>query len=70
VFSHLTRSDQGGAYSVVKFVGLRIVEVRLSGPSPQLVVQPAVVVTSGVIPAAADETGRGDFIYSPPRLIE
>jgi hypothetical protein len=56
-------------YTIVAFVGVRIVDVKLTGSmsGKRVLVQPANMVTRGAI--ATTQTGTSDFIYTPVHLV-
>jgi hypothetical protein len=55
-------------YTIVKFVGIRIMEVDLSSGDKGLIIQSADVVTEGTIPADSDDTS--DYVFSHPYLVK
>lgn len=70
IFSELKGNGNWAKYTIVKFVGIRIVDVELTGGNKHLTIQPAVMVTKGLIPASTEQpTNTLQFIYSPPYLI-
>jgi hypothetical protein len=58
-------------YTIVKWVGVRIMEVKLTGPMNQkrVIVQPATIVTKGAIPAAPGDPQTSTQVYSPPWIV-
>ncbi len=70
IFSQVAGPGNNATYTIVKFAGVRILDVKLTGSmsSKRVIVQPANVVTQGVLPA--DEAETSYFIYSPPFLIQ
>jgi hypothetical protein len=70
VFSQVTGPGNNATYTIVRFVGVRIMEVSLTGSnsSKRVIVQPAQVVTRGGIPGG--QSGQTTFIYSPVRLVK
>ncbi len=70
VYREVQGPGNNAMYTIVKWVGVRIMEVKLNGSqtSKRVVIQPANVVLSGVVPTTATETSY--FIYSPPVLIQ
>ncbi len=69
VFSGVTGPGNNATYTIVQFVGVRILEVKLTGSSSskRVIVQPAHVITRGVIPGSVP--GKSTFVYSPVRLV-
>ena len=68
IYGHVAGNGDNAVYTVVKFVGIRIMEVKLTGQDKRIVIQPANVVTSSAIPSASGQTS--DFVFSPSRLVE
>lgn len=69
IFRSVSGPGNNATYTIVKFVGVRILEVKLTGSmsSKRVTVQPANVVAKGTI--AGSTTGTSQFIYSPVRLV-
>ncbi len=70
LFTQVTGPGNNAQYTIVRFVGVRIMYVKLTG-SPtqkQVIVQPASIVTRGAIPSTAS-TPSSQFIYSPVWLV-
>jgi hypothetical protein len=69
IFSNVSGNGNNATYTIVKFVGVRIMAVGLTGSmsTKYLMVQPAVVITGGIIPSS--QGNQSDFVYSPVRLI-
>lgn len=70
LFSAVSGPGNNANYTIVKFVGVRILDVNLTGsPSnKQLTVQPAPFVSSHVIPGKVTLTT--DSILSTPRMVQ
>jgi hypothetical protein len=70
IFSQVAGPGNNATYTIVKFAGVRILDVKLTGSmsSKRVIVQPANVVANGVLPS--DEAESSYFIYSPPFLIQ
>lgn len=66
IFSDVSGNGNNCTYTISKFVGVRVMHVKLTGSNKQVMVQPAVVVSKGGIPSA---TPRSDYIHSPVWLI-
>jgi Flp pilus assembly protein TadG len=56
-------------YRIVKFVGIRIMDVKLVGNPKELILQPAPYVDSGVIYDDVTTTVDNAFIFTKPRSI-
>jgi Flp pilus assembly protein TadG len=69
LFREVEGPGNNAMYTIVKFVGIQILEVKLTGKmsSKRVIVQPAPVVTSGVIPSQTQ--GTSQLVYSPVHLI-
>ncbi|MEX0586390.1 MAG: TadG family pilus assembly protein [Pirellulales bacterium] len=57
----------GATYQIVRWVGIRIMSVELSGGDKRLVIQPANVVTNGTI---AGSSNTSQHVFSRPRLAQ
>lgn len=70
VFRQVVHPGNNATYTIVKFVGVRILEVNLTGKmsSKRVIVQPAAVVAKGGIPSQST-TLTSNYIYSPPWLV-
>jgi hypothetical protein len=67
VFREVNASGDNAVYTIVRFVGVRVMDVDLTGSNRHLTVQPAHVEVDGVIPNSDADTSR--FLYAPVRLI-
>ena len=69
IFTQVVGPGNNANYTIVKFVGIRILDVKLTGSmsSKRLTVQPANVVLRGAIPAPTAQTSQ--FVYSPVWLV-
>ncbi|HIQ22654.1 MAG TPA: hypothetical protein EYH34_15620 [Planctomycetes bacterium] len=69
IFSEVTGPGNNAMYTIVRFVGIRIMEVKLTGPMSRkrVMVQPAKVITKGGIPATGPP--KSYFIYSPVWIV-
>ena len=65
IFSNVTGNGNNATYTIVKFVGVRILEVKLTGKmsGKKVIIQPADVQCLGMIPGTGPP--KADFIYSP-----
>ena len=70
IFTEVSGPGNNAQYTIVRFVGVRIMYVKLTGSPTQkrVIVQPAGVVTRGAIPATASSP-TSQFIYSPVWLV-
>ena len=51
IFESLTENGNNAEYTIVAFVGVRVMSVRLTGDDKHVIIQPCTVVTKGGIPA-------------------
>ncbi len=70
IFSEVHNPGNNAMYTIVKWMGIRIVDVKLTGPMSKkhVTIQVAPVVGPGVIPSTV--TGTSSYVYSPPVLLE
>jgi hypothetical protein len=70
IFRSVVGPGNNATYTIVAFVGVRIMEVKLTGKMNQkrVVIQPANMVVRGAIPAS-QETQSSYFVYSPVWLV-
>jgi hypothetical protein len=69
IFRSVSGPGNNASYTIVKFVGVRILEVKLTGSmsSKKLMIQPCNIVAKGGIPSTT--TGTSNFVYSPVWLV-
>ncbi|MEX1097820.1 MAG: pilus assembly protein TadG-related protein [Planctomycetales bacterium] len=67
LFSEVSGPGNNAMYTIVKFVGIRILDVRLTGGEKHLIVQPAPYSDPTVIPG--DVEIATDSIFTTPKLI-
>lgn len=69
VFSSVSGPGNNATYTIVKFVGVRITNVKLTGSmsSKQVIIQPAVCKAKGGIPSSGASTSS--FVYSPVWIV-
>jgi Flp pilus assembly protein TadG len=70
IFSSVSGPGNNAVYTIVKFVGVRIVYVNLTGnPSnKKVLIQPASMTCRGVVPGTG--TATSEYIYSPVWLVK
>jgi Flp pilus assembly protein TadG len=70
VFSTVVGPGNNAEYTIVKWQGVRIVDVKLTGPMSKkhITIQPAPVVSKGVIPSPS--TGTSAFVFSSVVLVK
>lgn len=69
IFSHVVGPGNNADFYIVRWCGIRIMDVKLTGPGSlkRVVIQPAPVSTLGVIPC--ETQSFSDFVYSPAFLV-
>jgi hypothetical protein len=67
VFRSVEGPGNNAMYTIVKFVGVRIMYVKLTGSNKQVIIQPAMLLVRGGIPATTQ--GTSSFLYSPVQLV-
>ena len=69
VFNQVAGPGNNAVYSVIRFAGIRIMDVKLTGPmsGKRVIVQPAVVVDDAAI--AQNGADKSTYVYQPPRLV-
>ena len=72
IFKSVVGNGNNAEYDIVEFVGVRIMDVNLTGSmsSKHLTVQPAVFYTRGGIPATSSSTTYSYGVYSPVWLVK
>ncbi|MDP6445146.1 MAG: TadG family pilus assembly protein [Pirellulaceae bacterium] len=69
IFSDVNGNGNNATYTIVRFAGVRIMEVKLTGNKNQkrVIIQPATIVVKGARHSASSQTSN--FIYSPVTLV-
>jgi hypothetical protein len=72
IFDNVTGNGNNAQYEIVAFVGVRILDVQLTGSmsSKHLTVQPALCYTRGVLPNTGSNANTGYYVYSPVFLVK
>lgn len=70
IFRSVDGPGNNATYTIVKFTGVRIMEVKLTGKmsAKRVMIQPANMVVNGAIPMPGSEE-TSDFVYTPVRLV-
>ena len=70
VFKKVVGPGNNAQYTITSFVGIRIMEVKLTGSmsSKRVIIQPAPFCCRGGVPAATDEQ-KSYFVFSPVWLV-
>jgi hypothetical protein len=71
VYDSVTRSGENASYRIVRFIGICIVDVKLTGDvyDKRVVIQPARVLARAGIPAGGPES-RSHFVLGPIQLVK
>ena len=69
IFTQVVGNGNNAQYTIVNFVGVRILEVKLTGKmsSKRVIIQPANIIARGGIPSSGPKISW--FIYSPVWLV-
>jgi hypothetical protein len=67
LYQSVAGNGNNAYYTIVRFVGIRILDVKLTGNPKKVTIQPAVVVLSPVIPST--ETNTSYKVFSPVVLV-
>ena len=69
IFSKVVGPGNNAQYTIVRWAGIRILEVRLTGAmtSKRVIVQPAPMVVTGIVPSSSSTS---DFVFSPVVLVK
>ena len=69
LYTQVTGPGNNAQYTLVKFVGVRICEAKLTGPngSKRVMVQPTQIVAEGRIPGTGTTTSS--YVYSPTWIL-
>lgn len=69
IFTTVSGNGNNAMYTVVGFVGVRIMDVKLTGSmnSKKLIIQPAYVLDDSVI--VGENTGQSSFVFKPVQII-
>src|SRR5258708_61360 len=72
IFSSVTGNGNNAQYDIVAFVGVRILDVNLTGSmsSKHLTVQPATIYTRGGLANGSASTRSSNGVYSPVFLVK
>lgn len=69
IFSTVSGNGNNAMFTVVGFVGIRIMDVKLTGSmnSKKVIIQPAYVLDDAVI--VGENTGQSSFVFKPVQLV-
>jgi hypothetical protein len=70
VFSSVNGPGNNAQYAIVRFAGVRIMDVNLTGKmsNKRVIIQPAVIMTRGVIPGVPGQQ-TSTYVYTPACLV-
>jgi Flp pilus assembly protein TadG len=68
IFSAVSGPGNNAQFTIVRFVGIRILFVQLTGGNKRVIAQPAVVISDTVV--AGNATTASDYVYTKPKLVE
>jgi hypothetical protein len=70
IFRSVVSPGNNATYTIVKFCGVRILDVKLTGSmaSKRVIIQPCNIVAKGGLPAPEQQTSN--FVYSPVWLVK
>jgi Flp pilus assembly protein TadG len=68
IFNAVSGPGNNASFTIVKFVGIRILFVQLTGGNKRVIAQPAVLISESVIPGNA--TSTSEFVYTKPKLVQ
>ncbi len=70
IFSEVNGPGNNAIYTIVHWCGIRIVDVKLTGPMSKkhVTIQACPIVAKGIIPATS--TGSSEYVYSPAVLLK
>ncbi|MDH3719023.1 MAG: pilus assembly protein TadG-related protein [Planctomycetota bacterium] len=69
LFDHLTGSGTNASYRIVRFAGVRIMDVDMAGNPKTIMAQPTYVYVHGGIPDTSGSSSSSDTIFSAPGLV-
>lgn len=71
VFSNVSCNGNNAQYTIVKWVGVRILAVQLTGPMSQkkLVVQPAPIIARNTV-VSTSSSSKSEYVFSPVTLVQ
>ncbi|MGQ0633925.1 MAG: pilus assembly protein TadG-related protein [Planctomycetaceae bacterium] len=68
IFRDVSGPGNNAQFEIVKFVGIRIMYVKLTGGNKTVVAQPAPLISSSVI--SGNSANVTDFIWTTPKLVQ
>jgi Flp pilus assembly protein TadG len=70
LFREVQGPGNNAQYTIVRFVGVRIMHVKLTGSmsSKQVIIQPAPIVVKGAVPST-ENSQQSNYVFSPVMLV-
>ena len=70
IYDQVVGPGNNATFTIVKFVGVRILDVKLNGGNKRVVIQPAPVVTKGAIYDDGSSGTSSSMVFTPVRLVQ
>ena len=67
IFTTVSGPGNNAQYTIVRFVGIRILFVQLTGGNKRVIAQPAVLISETVI--GGDASSSSSYVYTKPKLV-
>jgi len=68
IFESVTGPGNNAVFRIVKWAGIRIMYVKLTGGDKKVIAQPAPIMSSWAIPATTETLS--DYVFTKPRLVD
>jgi hypothetical protein len=68
IFESVTCPGNNATFRIVKWVGIRLMYVKLTGGGKKVIAQPAPIMSRWGIPATT--SNHSDYVFTKPRLVE
>ena len=70
IYREVSENGNNSKFIIVKFVGVRVMAVQLTGVATFVAVQPANITVRGAVQAAPGLEGTSEQVYSPPVIVQ
>lgn len=72
IFESVSGNGDNAVYTIVRFEGVRVLDVKLTGPMDQkrVMIQPCVAVARNAIVATSEGVGSSSHVYTPVMLVQ
>lgn len=72
IFESVSGNGNNAVYTIVRFEGVRVLDVKLTGPMDQkrVIIQPCVTVARHAIVATSDSVNNSTHVYTPVMLVQ